>query len=91
METKFQKHNITDYYTDILPDSYIHDRFESLQEKVRCVASLKIVGTELNIQILAIEGDTVFDWYDINRDVTHIFHDLSLYSVKVIISVYGGA
>ena len=53
-------------------------------------ASLKIVGTELNIQILAIEGDTVFDWYDINRDVTHIFHDLSLYSVKVIITVYGG-
>ena len=49
-------------------------------------ASLKIVGTELNIQILAIEGDTVFDWYDINRDVTHIFHDLSLYSVKVIIT-----
>ena len=24
-------------------------------------ASSKIVGTELNIQILAIEGDTVFD------------------------------
>ena len=60
--------------------------------KKKCsVASLKIVGTELNIQILAIEGDTVFDWYDINRDVTHIFHDLSLYSVKVIITEYGGA
>ena len=27
----------------------------------RGVASSKIVGTELNIQILAIEGDTVFD------------------------------
>ena len=62
----------------------------NLCKKKCCVASLKIVGTELNIQILAIEGDTVFDWYDINRDVTHIFHDLSLYSVKVIITEYGG-
>ena len=60
------------------------------KKKCGVAASLKIVGTELNIQILAIEGDTVFDWYDINRDVTHIFHDLSLYSVKVIITEYGG-
>ena len=47
-----------------------------------------IAGTELNIPTQPIEGDTVFDWYDINRDVTHLFHDLSLYSAKVIISAY---
>ena len=59
LETTFQ--NISLQITLILnpADSNMIDL--NLCKKKCCAASLKIVGTELNIQILAIEGDTVFD------------------------------